>query len=162
MATAYSFNAMGQFRQGTNQGQAGQYSDNNINCAPAKEPRPRYIDIPFFMEGIARGNNKALELLGTRVLMDANQAEPREFVFTGSANLWLMPHSNIGGISLVSQPTPLDTFRLGGPNKVSWPSITVYAAIVMIVENRCPARNAPAGQFIARLSCVAGPEPMPF
>ena len=148
-------------------GQAFPYPQGPYNqlakcAAPQQEVRPRYVDIPFFMEGIERGKWKVLELMGMDVLMDASQIEPREFVFAGSAHLWLMPDSNIGSIALVRQPTPLDTFRLGAPNKVSWPTITVYAAIVMIIENRCPARNAPSGQFIARLSCVAGPEPMPF
>ncbi len=148
-------------------GQAFPYPQGPYNqlakcAAPQQEVRPRYVDIPFFMEGIERGKWKVLELMGMDVLMDASQIEPREFVFAGSAHLWLMPDSNIGGMTLVRQPTPLDTFRLGAPNKVSWPTITVYAAIVMIIENRCPARNAPSGQFIARLSCVAGPEPMPF
>ena len=127
------------------------------NCEPAKEERPTYVDIPFFMGGIERGKQHTVEVNGAAVLEEVREAEPREFVFSGSNNLWLLPASHVNGHRLVRSPLPLDTFRPGGSNKVSWPLITVYGQIVLVIENRCPARNGGSAQFIARLSCVAVP-----
>jgi len=152
MATLYRQNHIGQF--GINQGQVQQSN----NCAQAPEVRPTYVDIPFFMGGIERGKQHTVEVNGARVLEEIREAEPREFVFSGSNNLWLMPGSHANGHRLVRSPLPLDTFRPGGSNKVSWPQVTVYSSIVLVIENRCPARNGGSSQFIARLSCVAVPE----
>lgn len=131
------------------------------NCEPAKEARPTYVHIPFFMGGIERGEQQVVEVNGGAVLQEVREAEPREFVFSGSNNLWLLPASHVNGNRLVRSPLPLDTFRAGGSNKVSWPLITFFGSIVLVIENRCPARNGGSAQFIARLSCVAVPEP-PF
>jgi len=155
---------MGQYRYGS-MGQSfahGNYEQANNNCEPQKEERPIYVDIPMFMEGIERGETKTLVITGVEVLADVREAHPMEFVFAGSSNLWLMPQSNINGRQIVRAPTPLDTFRLGAPSKVSWPMIDTYAGMAIFIENRCPARNAPSGRFIARLSCVASPGQTPF
>lgn len=156
MANQYRFSKLGQsFPQDT-------YQQVNNNCGPQQEVRPIYVDIPLFMDGIDRGKSKSLQIMGAEVLMDVQSAEPRDFVFAGSSNLWLMPQSNINGRMVVKAPTPLDTFRLGAPSKVSWPTIDTWAGMALLIENRCPARNGGSGRFIARLSCVATPEKMPF
>lgn len=136
------------------------YSNGQDMIAGLVKPPPVYRDISLYLEDIPRGKTVTLthrpkgELSISSLLAES-------FVYSGSRDLWLLPTSAVEHCLMFEEPIPLDTFRIGAPLQVSWPSIrTGYngSRIVLEIENRGRARNDGMGTFAARLNCLVQDE----
>lgn len=136
----------------------------NNHCVPAPAPEQPKIfrDIGLYLENIVRGKTATL-LIEPPAGLQYGDLYPREFVFSGTRDLWLLPTSACDHMCFINEPIPLDTFRPGSPHQISWPRIRPgYSGgrLQLDIENRGRARNESKGTFVGRLNClVSADEP---